>query len=164
LVEAFNRLDASELVLDIHDAVPALHEEEGYKDLVLTLAKRHLDVRFHGRYEWRELARILAHLDVLVVPSLCWESFCLIAREGALAGLRVVGSTLGELGEAVEEGLCLGFEAGNPEDLADKLRLLIGDEALRDEMSRKAGLVRSIESCVDETEEIYRDVMPRQGV
>ncbi len=151
LAEAFAGLAQPELSLEIHGDVPDFHGDRSYEDKLEQLIPDGLTMHLHGRYENRRLPEILRSLDVLVVPSLWWESFCLTAREGALAGLRVVGSRLGGIQDAVDDGLALGFEAGNAEDLARVLRRLQEDEELRDSMSRKAGLVRDLESCTEET-------------
>ena len=92
-------------------------------------------------------------------PSVWWESYCLTAREGALAGLPVVASRLAGLAEAVDEGLALGFDAGNAAQLAEVIAQLCDNEDLRDEMTRKAHLVRDINDCVDQIHEVYQTVL-----
>ena len=47
---------------------------------------------------------ILARIDVLVVPSVWYETFCITIREGFLAGAAVVASRLGAMAEAIEDG------------------------------------------------------------
>ncbi len=155
LCEAFNRLDRRDLVLHVHGEAPNFHGDTGYLDRLRLLVRPDLDVRFHGRYDHRDLSALLASLDVLVVPSLWWENFPLTVREGALAGLPVVASRLGGLGEAIDEGLALGFRAGDPEDLARVLSRLLSDSELRDGMSRKASLVFDLGRSVARLEEIY---------
>lgn len=156
LIEAFNLLDRRDLVLHIHGDEPIFHGDTTYGSGIRKQVGSELDVRFHGSYEHRDLPDILAGLDLLVAPALWWETFCLTVREGALAGLPVVASRLGGLGEAVEQGLALGFEAGDPVDLARVLRKLLEDESLRDRMSRKAELVQDLANCVQETEKLYQ--------
>jgi len=71
----------------------------------------------------------------------------------------VVGCRLGGVGEAVEDGLALGFDAGDAEDLSRKLLSLIEDEALRYSYSRKADLVRDMEDCAEETTSFYDSLL-----
>jgi len=155
LCDAFRRLDRTDLVLHIHGEAPNFHGDTEYIDRLRVLAPLHLDVRFHGRYEQRDLPALLASLDVLVVPSLWWESFCLTAREGALAGLPVVASHLGALEEAVDEGIALGFRPGDADDLAHVLSRLLADRSLREAMSRRADRIRTLEQSITRLEEIY---------
>jgi glycosyltransferase involved in cell wall biosynthesis len=153
LCEAFDRLDRPDLVLHIHGETPSFHGDSGYVDRLRQLLRPSLDVRFHGRYEQRDLPAILAGLDLLVVPSLWWESFCLTAREGALAGVPVVASRLGALEEAINDGIAIGFRAGDAHDLAHVLSRVL-DESAPHARPSIAG-IRDLDSSVGRMEEIY---------
>ena len=50
--------------------------------------------------------RSSSELDILVVPSLWWETFCLTIREGQLAGVPVIASDLGAMREALDGEEC----------------------------------------------------------
>jgi glycosyltransferase involved in cell wall biosynthesis len=159
LVDAFNRLDRPELRLELHGQCEADH---GITDYAAQLTARPgLELELCGPYEHDDLPRILAGLDVLVVPSIWWETFCLTAREGALAGLPVVASNIAGIRDAVDSGMVLGFEPGDAEDLARVLAEVLDDETLRDRMSRQAGLVRDISECAAETEHQYEAMLER---
>lgn len=146
LVEAFNLLDRRELSLEIYGDTPPFHEEWSYREELMSRVRRGLTVRFHGRYEERDLPQVLAGLDILVVPSLWWESYCLTAREGVLAGLPVVTFGLGGLGAMVERGAALGIAEPSPEALAAGLERICDDTALR---RRLAGAGRECVPSVD---------------
>ena len=163
LIAAFNRLRGRDLVLHVHGEVVPYHERTGYLEELEAAVAPGLDVRFHGRYEQRDLPRILASLDLLIAPSLWWEAFCLTAREGALAGLPVVAFDIGGLAQAVADGLALGCEPGNAEELAERIARLCDDEDLRDEMSRKAHLVDDMEQCATAIEAVYRKALGVDG-
>jgi glycosyltransferase involved in cell wall biosynthesis len=129
LCEAFSRLDRADLVLHIHGETPVFHGDATYVDRVRQLVPPHLTVRFHGRYERDDLPAILDALDVLVVPSLWWESYCLTVREGALAGLPVIASRLGGIEDAIEDGIATGFRAGDAGELARQLARALDEPA-----------------------------------
>ena len=57
--------------------------------------------------------------------------------------------------EAVDEGLALGCETGNAQELAEVMAGLCDDPELRDEMSRKADIVRKVDDCAEHIEQIY---------
>ena len=160
LVDAFNRLGRSELELHVHGDAPPFHEKTDYLEDLKAAVVPGLVVEFHGRYENRDLASILAKLDLLVVPALWWESFCLTAREGALAGLPVIVSDLGGLTEAVEQGLALGSAPGDAEALAAAIARVCDDAELRRALTSTAHLVRRIEDAAAEIEEIYSGLLP----
>ncbi len=159
LIEAFNILGRRELTLDVHGEVVPFHEKTDYLDELKAAIEPGLQVRFHGRYEQRDLPRIFESFDLLVIPSLWWESFCLTAREGALAGLPVIVFNLAGLAEAVDEGLALGCEPDDARQLAEVIARVCDDDDLRDAMSRKAHLVRAVADCADQIEQIYRAVL-----
>lgn len=68
---------------------------------------------------YAEMTRALA----LVMPSICYETFGLVAVEAFANGLPVIASRLGALPELVQEGVTgLLFEPGNAQDLAARLQ------------------------------------------
>lgn len=58
-----------------------------------------------GPYPQHRIAELYAKLDVLLAPSTWPESFGLVAREAAAAGLWVVASDRGAMGEEVQHGV-----------------------------------------------------------
>lgn len=62
------------------------------------------DVRFAGRVDDAELARLRAGASVALVPSRSAETFGMAAAEAMAAGLPVAASAAGALGELLEEG------------------------------------------------------------
>jgi glycosyltransferase involved in cell wall biosynthesis len=62
-------------------------------------------VRFLGGLTRAQVWECLANTDVLVVPSLWYEAFSLIAHEGFAAGVPVVAARLGALAEIVNDGV-----------------------------------------------------------
>ncbi len=149
----------NDLSLEVHGTVMDFHGDRSFQDELDALAAQDGKVTFHGGYESGDLPGILQNLDVLVIPSIWWETFCLTAREGALAGIPVVGSNLAGIGEAVQEGMILGFEKGDVRGLTEQLLRLCQDPQLRRKMSHKRELVRSMADCAQETLGIYEAVL-----
>ncbi|MEZ6196410.1 MAG: glycosyltransferase family 4 protein [Planctomycetota bacterium] len=154
LVEAMNRLDDPDLELRIHGDTPAFHENAEYVSLLRERARG--AVRFMGHYDNEDLAELLRDVDILVVPSLWWETFSLTIREAMLAGVPVVASDIGAMKEAVEtHGSGLLFRTGDSEDLARVLRRLIDDDELRRSCSGHRDRVKTIERNAADYLEIY---------
>lgn len=61
-------------------------------------------VTLSAPYPQGEIARLYGKLDVLLAPSTWPESFGLVTREATLAGLWVIASDLGAIGQEVEHG------------------------------------------------------------
>ncbi len=157
LIEAFSRLDAPGATLSIHGAETGWHEVVDYPQRLRALAAP-LDgrVSFHGRYEQNALPGILAGMDVLVVPSLWYEAFCLTLREAWLAGVVVVASRLGAMAEGVEDGVTgLLFEPGNADELSRVLARLASDRELRERLVRAPKRVRTVEENAADLMNVY---------
>ncbi len=164
LIEAFNLLDTPSLELSIYGEAPSFHGDTGYLDRLRALIKPGVQVNFVGAYDQSELATILEGIDVLVVPSLWWESFCLTIREGLLSGCAVVAADQGPMREALAGGKDgLLFEPGNAQDLAEKLRELLDSPALLEQMRNRGHVVKGIERCATETADLYRDALRHAG-
>jgi glycosyltransferase involved in cell wall biosynthesis len=134
LVEAFRQLgDPSGMRLDIWGEVLPFHNDRSYGERLAALRRGYESaITLHGAYANDELPSILARLDVVVVPSLWYEAFGLTIREAFLAKVPVVVAGHGAMAEAVEHGRTgLTFEAGDKHALADALRRLADDPALR---------------------------------
>ena len=119
-------------------------------------------VTFVGRVYNDVVPHYLAASDVFVLPSLS-EGFPVTILEAMAAGAPIVASRVRGLPEIVEEGQN-GFlvEPGSPEQLADRILLLLGDDDLRARISannREKAKAYSWESVVDRLEEVYQVVV-----
>ncbi len=99
LIEAFNRLpDGSELwIAGDESADPA------YTNSLRASAGP--GVRFLGALSMAQVWDTLGQVDVVVIPSLWYETFSLIAHEAFAAGRPVAASRLGALAEVVHDGV-----------------------------------------------------------
>ncbi len=156
LVDAVNLLPAESCVLRIHGEAFPWHEKRTYlEDLKKRIRPDH-PVELAGRYANAELPRLLSELDVLVIPSLWYESYCLTIREGFLAGVPVVASRLGPMADAIEDGVTgLLFEPGNAEDLARCLRRVLDDARLRNDLARAPKAVPTVSEVADRLLALY---------
>lgn len=62
-------------------------------------------VRFLGKLDRPQVWRTLGQSDMVVAPSLCYESFSLMVHEAFVAGVPVLASRQGALAEVVQEGV-----------------------------------------------------------
>jgi glycosyltransferase involved in cell wall biosynthesis len=157
LVEAFRQLgDPSGMRLDVWGEVLPFHNDRSYGERLAALRRGFESaITLHGAYANDELPAILSRLDVVVVPSLWYEAFGLTVREAFLAGVPVVVAGHGALAEAVEHGVTgLTFEAGDKHSLADALRRLADDPALRERLAR-GGPVRDEADAARELLSLY---------
>jgi glycosyltransferase involved in cell wall biosynthesis len=89
-----------------------------------------VELRTYGPYDPSALPALLADVDAVIVPSLVWETFSIVAREALACGVPVIASRLGALPEAVREdenGLL--FTPGASAELAELLQRLDADRS-----------------------------------
>jgi glycosyltransferase involved in cell wall biosynthesis len=63
------------------------------------------DISFHGRFDHSAIAEVLEGLDVVVIPSICEETYCLVAQEALAARKIVIASNIGGLGDRFIHGI-----------------------------------------------------------
>lgn len=88
------------------------------------------NVTFPGMLSRGGIAEFYRRARFLVVPSVWYETFGLVAVEAMSHGIPVIASKIGGLQEIVRDGETgFHFEPGNAEDLAEKMRILWNDPA-----------------------------------
>jgi glycosyltransferase involved in cell wall biosynthesis len=121
---------------------------------------RGLPVRFMGRFDRDETARVYAEIDVLVVPSLWPENSPLVIHEAFMAGIPVVGSRQGGIPDLVthdRNGLL--YEPFSPVELAGALRRLIEEPETVERLGRGHPAVKTIAEDAREWATVYREVL-----
>ncbi|MCA9955677.1 MAG: glycosyltransferase family 4 protein [Anaerolineales bacterium] len=152
LVEAFNQLpETAELWL--------AGDPEFDPDYVkqLKMAGR---ATFLGKLDRTAVWEMLAQVDVIVVPSLWYETFVFVISEAFAMGVPVIASDLGVVGERVRHGVDgLLFPPGDVNQLAQRL------QQLHDDLNLLAHLRQNILSPLTVTEHatavanLYGDVV-----
>jgi glycosyltransferase involved in cell wall biosynthesis len=162
LVEAFNNIQGERATLDIYGWAPSY---EGYPNYFQDLrAKAGPRVRFHGGYNNDRVAEILAHADVVVVPSIWYENSPVTIHEAFLARVPVIGSRLGAIPEFVRHEVNgLLFEPRNAVDLRAQMERLLADPDLRTRLAQNPGPVKTMNQQAAELEAIYQRLIQNVG-
>ncbi|MEO2020060.1 MAG: glycosyltransferase [Fuerstiella sp.] len=117
LLQAWERLDV-QIPLKILGDGPMAEQ-------VRKAAEHDVRIKWLGRVDIDEVARVIGAANVLVMPSVCYETFGRTMIEAFAAGTPVIASQMGAMEELVDDGRTgFLFEPGNSEDLAEKLRRL----------------------------------------
>ena len=136
LVSAFRSLKASDVELRIYGSAAA-HETD-YERGLRNRARRDPRIRFYGTFPHEQLSKILSELDVVVIPSLVYETYSLILHEARAFNVPVIASGLGALADPRAN---LSFTAGSESELTEKLKLVIESPALLDDLSKQAAKI-----------------------
>ncbi|MDQ7781102.1 MAG: glycosyltransferase family 4 protein [Planctomycetota bacterium] len=115
----------------------------------------------------RDLSRVLACLDVFVLPSL-YEGFGLVILEAMAAGAPVIATRVGGVPEIVEDGVTgLLVPAAHPGALADAIWKVASDKSFARALADRAGShVRrhfNMASMIDTVENLYFSLVERRG-
>jgi len=163
LVEAFNGIAPDLASLHIWGVdLPY----DGYEHYGQELRQRATNpsIHFQGPYANTDVARILAEIDVLVVPSIWYENSPLTIHEAFIAQTPVIASTLGGMAEYVQhEKNGLLFEPRNAADLRSQILRLIENPGLVEALRANIPAVKSIEENAAEMETIYRQLCQQRA-
>ena len=160
LVEAFKSLEADNVELRLYGGGDA-----GYLETLKENASKS-DVHFLGAYSHSELAKVLSEIDVLIMPSICHESFSFTIREAHAVGIPVIVSDVRAQSDAIVEGINgLHFKCGDVNDLKKKLLLLARTPHMIRRLSNNArkSTVRSIDTQAKELESLYKKSIRQAG-
>ncbi len=154
LVEAFAPLRNAELHIYGGETNYAPYPD---RRRFLTQLQQSPHIRMMGRYENRDVGRILAQVDVVVAPSIWYENAPLVIREAFLARKPVVTAAFGGMQEWVQDGVNgLLFQPRDVADLRRTLERCITDPDLVRRLSDSFPRVQSIAMDAQSLEERYK--------
>ena len=122
-------------------------------------------VNFIGQVENNEIPKYMSISDIFVLPSLS-EGLPVVILEAMACGLPIVATKAGGMPEVVKDGEN-GFlvEPKKPEQIAEKVLLLLRDDELREKISnnnREKAKKYSWINAVDKIEKIYSEVIVKK--
>jgi glycosyltransferase involved in cell wall biosynthesis len=150
-IEAMNRLRDTDVELLVYGDLSWF---PAYARRLRSLAKNPR-VRFMGRFENRDAARVLSGLDALVAPSLWYENSPLTIHEAFMARVPVIASDLGGMAELLANGGGLTFKPGDPADLARVVRGLIAGPGKLESLRQSIPAVKTIAENAQELLHYY---------
>ncbi|MFZ0543899.1 MAG: glycosyltransferase family 4 protein [Candidatus Promineifilaceae bacterium] len=160
LVEAINDLAEGLAALKIYGDMSAFPEYVA----ALQAQVHRLNIQFYGRLPHEALWDVLAQSDVVVVPSLWYETASLIIQEAFAAGVPVIASDIGALRERVRDGVN-GF-LFPPGDAAVLSRLLADLSRYPDKLAQLTAQIQpvyTIDQHQQAVEETYQLVLSQSS-
>jgi glycosyltransferase involved in cell wall biosynthesis len=156
LVEAFSRVrGASELWI--------AGDETAEPEFVAGLkAKAVPNVRWLGRLGRPEVWATLAQADVVVVPTLWYETFSLIVSEAFAAGLPVIASRIGPLADRIQDGVNGALVApGNLPAWRAAMQRAVDDPAYLDGLRQHIEPPMTLDTHLDALDALYQQAIVR---
>ena len=161
-VEAFRGISSQRATLEVWG------NPDGDRDFVSALRRRAEPgtVSFRGAFSERDKSRVLAGLDVLLVPSLGYESFGLVAREAMAGGVPVLVSDRGALAEMMpahprHPSPGAKVPAGDVQAWHAWIERLVADPGRIIEWRRNLLPVKGMDEHAEEIETLYGEVLAR---
>lgn len=164
LIESFNKVEKDGVELRIYG------RQASYKGLLgnyLNRIKKQVknkNIRFMGGFDNKDIAKIFAEIDILVVPSIWYENSPLVIQEAFATKTPVIASKIGGIPELIDDGINgILFTPDNPDDLYRKINLIIESPSLRKKIRHDIKPPKSIEENAREVEGIYGKLITRSN-
>lgn len=123
------------------------------------------NIFFINKVERKKLLEYYVKAEVVIMPSIWAETFGLVGIEAMSVGRPIIGSNVGGIPEWLDDGKT-GYlvEPGNPEQIAEKVIMLLSNRKLLEQMgknARKRAEQFSIEKHVEKLEKVYLEVIEK---
>ncbi len=155
LIKAVNQLPTEGVSLSI------IGDTTAFPDYVTQLRQQaqHPGIKFVGRVPNNQLWSALVELDVVVIPTLWYETASLIVQEAFAAGVPVVASQIGALQERLENGVDgRFFPPGDSAELTKILRQFLIDHSQLKHLKDGIRPVFSIQEHSQQIEATYAQI------
>jgi len=129
LIDAFCQSKSNKLQLKIY----GFGSDQQYFEEIMKKIEGESRCEYCGSYDNDQVGAIMAQADVLVVPSLCYETYSLAMHEALQSGIPVIASNLGALAEKIKHKFNgFLFDPGNVDILTSILDEIAGSPELLD--------------------------------
>jgi glycosyltransferase involved in cell wall biosynthesis len=143
-------------VLRIHGANLDLQPRSFQEEVRELLGASTETVTLEGAYQRRDLSRLMADVDWVVVPSIWWENSPMVIQEAFLHGKPVICSDVGGMAEKVEhETSGLHFRRGDALSLAQTIRRAVAEPPLWHTLRAGIPQVPTMDDYLDALGRVY---------
>ena len=150
LIDAFNRIPPShELKIygPLHPHVKKEFEEKITNPRVL----------FMGELKKEDKRKAFSEIDILILPSICYENCPIVINEAFMTKTPVIVSDLGGMAELVENGRTgFTFPAGDAQSLAEKINMFIRNPVLLQSLAAHIPAVKDMQTHAAELSALYK--------
>jgi glycosyltransferase involved in cell wall biosynthesis len=118
------------------------------------------NVIFKGEFDYDNLPSIYENIDIQIIPPIIPDTSPRTVWEALSSGTPLIASNIGGIPDFVEDGVNgLLFEAGNPDDLAEKMKMVLDDRSLIGKLRKGISKLKTIDQHSDELIEIYENLL-----
>ncbi len=160
LIEAFNGINSDKARLCIYG------DESSFPDYSARLHELATNpaIHFLGSLPHEQLGHALSSADAIVVPSVWYETYCLIIQEAFAAKVPVIASNLGALAERVTDRVDgLLVPPHDASALRDTMQKVIDNRSLLAGLRTNIPAVKGLRQHTDEILALYEELLLRGG-
>ena len=115
---------------------------------------------FKGEFNYNDLPSIYEDIDIQIIPPIIPDTSPRTVWEALSSGTPLIASNIGGIPDFVEDGVNgLLFEAGNPDDLVKKMKMVLDDRSLIGKLRKGISKLKTIDQHSDELIEIYENLL-----
>jgi glycosyltransferase involved in cell wall biosynthesis len=158
LLEAFKKTQCENIRLRLYGS----GSDQKYTVMLKRMAENDKRIQFCGVFSEEEAAGVYANIDLVIVPSVCYETYSLVLHEALARNIPVVASNAGVMGEKVQHGQNgFLFELGNSNHLRETIEMIAANPAVLNDLKMNINrqYVPSVEQEAVSYEKVYRDVI-----
>jgi len=153
LLEAFRQIESNNVNLKLYGNFP----DTEYVRNLHRIAKGDERIKFMGSFERTDLIKVLTGIDMLVMPSICYENCPLAILEAFANKVPVIATDIGGIPGIVRDGHNgLLFKRGDVLDLKQKMERVVNDPGLIQKFKENIPRVKSVNEECDELLDIYK--------
>jgi len=158
LLQAFKEISCRNVVLKIFGTGP----DQTYVNKLHDLARGDTKIEFHDAFPEEDVGDILSSVDVVIVPSLWYETYALILHEALACHTPVLISNAGGMAEKVNNGVNgFTFSLGDKDSLKVAIETIIDNPVILNDIKEnlKSLMVPTIEQEAYAYHELYTDIL-----
>ncbi|URZ16015.1 glycosyltransferase [Clostridium felsineum] len=158
LISAFNRLKKNENIkLNIYGG--------GNEDL-LAILNENSNVNMYGEYSNDNINEVYNSMDVLICPSICYESYSFVINEAFQRKIPVIASNIGAMAEFVKSGINgFTFDVGDSGQLSRLVRMISNNPRILNYLKSNINISnRNIYNEVNSYIDIYNKINNKQPI
>jgi glycosyltransferase involved in cell wall biosynthesis len=160
LISAFKEVKYKNIELSIYGKLLPYAGFESYPNLFRKMISSDSRIKYKGGYDNKDIGKILANIDMLIVPSVWPENAPLVIQEAFLFKTPVIASRIGGIPELVTDTVNgLLFNPGDVNGLKERIQYVIDNPEVIEKFKENMPKVKSIEDNASEIEDIYNKLI-----